>query len=411
MTKANWQTSFAIYIGKDRQQDYYGALSAQGGPQSDQWAATPKFLQNLWKQGWRMRDPGGVTELICHARSETALVAELKGRLAEMAGPGLKTVSGGLYAARQTPDIATAVQALEWHDNGMCLVCGSDQHTSSATQHLQRRLPSAQEREAKVQEHQAKVREKEKQAEKAEKEKKAAEEALKKAQAAQKAAEEAQKKAVTELQAARTKIEELQAELQAARSMLAASPGLQAAAHAVQAVVASAPAPAPPPPAPAPPPPPPAPPAAPEAPAALPPPNEWESDHTLPSLERATIAALLRDTVNHKESPDQAYVPLLEVALRLGAAEAKRKEAKKRIPADPDSEEYREETEDEFQSRTAENKRGRAKTWCAKYWPKHVELAQACGLDPEEVALVQYKIERNRSAHVRLSAVLQMYGR
>ena len=98
-------------------------------------------------------------------------------------------------------------------------------------------------------------------------------------------------------------------------------------------------------------------------------------------------------------------MPLVEVALRLGAAEPTRPEVKK--TKDPGG---TLETDEEYTERVGRNKQNRAFAWVRNIWPKHAELARVLGLPEEELELQGYRQNRRAANHVRLKTVLAMYS-
>ena len=388
-----------LYVGRERAASYAEALKEHGGPDAapplaDQWQAAPEKLRGYWRQGYRLIR---TAEVRAPNRSEQSITAEIMSRV----GANGPIVLGGLYAVKQTTDMKGAILALEWHDEQRCLICGSDQHSSSAPAHDQRRLPTATERENL--ERQLKQNDARHKEQLAKKERELAEARTRAAEL-----ETARAAAARDAAALQTQRDAALRERDAATDALRAAPGVGAFAQAVAHVV---PPPAPPPGPPAPPAPPPGPPPPPPVPAPgpgpeeLPPPNEWQSETRLPQLERAQIERLLRGCVNHRENPEVEYVPLVEVALRLGAAEPTRPEVKK--TKDPGG---TLETDEEYTERVGRNKQNRAFAWVRNIWPKHAELARVLGLPEEELELQGYRQNRRAANHVKLKTVLAMYS-
>ena len=370
--------ALAIYVGRERQEEYYQALMDDGGgadgAHTEMWHRAPTHLRHLYMEGYRLgktKDGApGITQVTTAGRSETGITAEIRQRIRSSPSPSLGSVraSGGLYATRQTLEMATAVQASEWHDEHRCLVCGSADHSSTSAVHLQCRLPTERERvHLERQMTELKAREAKTQQEMKRK--------IEKLEAELKTLQ-------TELPRIQAKLNTAEAERDAARDGLRNAPGVGQLAAAVGNVLEGMrPA--------APAVPPPAPPPTDEV--QIPPENEWVSTAVpplLPQLRAEHVRELLRPAVNHKQG---GGVPLFEVARRLGAAPKRAAE------------------EDEGEKQ----KRARlASTWVKEFWPAHRDEAIRLNLVTQAtLGEISRAYNRNRVPHADVEALVRIYGR
>jgi hypothetical protein len=114
-----------LYLGRERQEPYDHLLNEGRGPVDGVWTLNvPRRLRDLWDADYRRR----TTLRIEAARGlETALTRDITAALA-----GMADVTGGLYALLQTNAVADAILVTEWHDDSLCVRCGSPVHGAGA---------------------------------------------------------------------------------------------------------------------------------------------------------------------------------------------------------------------------------------------------------------------------------------